>query len=313
MEMEMEEKEIGLLDMLLVVAENLRLLILGPIVVGLLALGFGYTLPKSFTSQAILALPMSMSTQAAAMLVSLIVLGPVIALLNLSKGQPVQVARMGLFNQITATVGKDGLLRLDVTASSPLEAQAIANAVIGTWLKSTRPGEQDRAGLEKRLSYAKVSLESIRRLLERLTAEGTADLNKPLARGAAGTSIVVVGELQARYLREVLSIPRSLLGLSRDVVLQPPTLHTEPVAPKKSLIAVLAALGSGFALLLWVFVRQAWKNTAQDPQVVEKQAKLLAAMGFKGRPHLGRGKHQVITQPKFTSPDTVAWPAPQVS
>lgn len=219
------------------------------------------------------------------MLVSPIVLDPVIALLNLSKGQPIQVARTGLARQITATVGKDGLLRLDVTASSPLEAQAIANAVIDTWLKSTRPGEQDRADLEKRLAYAKVSLESIRRLLERLTAEGTADLNKPLTRGEAGTSIVAVGELQARYLGEVLSIPRSLQGLSRDVVVQPPTLPTEPVAPKKSLIAVLAALGSGFALLLWVFVRQAWKNAAQDPKAAEKQARLRAAIGFKGRVH----------------------------
>ena len=217
------------------------------------------------------------------MLVSPIVLDPVIESLNLSKGQPIQVARTGLASQIKAAVGKDGLLRLDVTANTPLQAQAIANAVIDTWLKSTRPGEQDRVDLEKRLAYAKVSLESIRRLLERLTAEGATDLNKPLTRGEAGTSIVAVGELQARYLGEVLSIPRSLQGLSRDVVVQPPTLPTEPVAPKKSLIAVLAALGSGFALLLWVFMRQAWKNAAQDPQAAEKQAKLCATLGFKGK------------------------------
>ena len=84
MEIEMEEKEIGLLDMLLVVAENLKQLILGPLVVGLLALGIGYALPQSFTSQAILALPTT--TQASAMMVSSLVLDPVIELLNLSKG-----------------------------------------------------------------------------------------------------------------------------------------------------------------------------------------------------------------------------------
>lgn len=284
----MDEKEINLFDLLLVVAENLKLLILGPIVVGLLTLGVSYALPQSFTSQAILALPTPTPTptaaQASAMMVSPLVLDPVIALLNLSKGQPIQVARTVLASQIKAAVGKEGLLRLDVTANTPLEAQAIANAVIDTWLKSTAPGALDRADLEKRLAYAKVSLESIRSLLGRLTAEGTADLNKPLTRGEAGASIVAVGELQARYLGEVLSIPRSLQGLSRDVVVQPPTLPTQPVAPKKSLIAVLAALGSGFALLLWVFMRQAWMNAKQDPKVAGKQAKLLAAMGFKGRP-----------------------------
>ncbi len=283
MEIDVEEKEISLFDLLLVVAENLKLLILGPLVVGLLALGIGYALPQSFTSQAILGLPTATAAQASALLVSAIVLDPVIGSLNLSKGQPIQVARTGLASQIKAAVGKDGLLRLDVSANTPLQAQAIANAVIDAWLKSTAPGEQDRVDLEKRLAYAKVSLESIRRLLGRLTAEGTADLNKPLTRGEAGTSIVAVGELQARYLGEVLSIPRTLQGLSRDVVVQPPTLPTEPVAPKKSLIAVLAALGSGFALLLWVFLRQAWKNAAQDPQAAEKQAKLRATLGFKGK------------------------------
>ena len=87
--------------------------------------------------------------------------------------------------------------------------------------------------------------------------------------------------MQARYFAEVLTIPRSLKGLSRDVVLkQQPTLPTEPTAPKKSLIAVLAALGSGFALLLWVFMRQAWKNAANDPETVKKQARLRAALGM---------------------------------
>ena len=287
MEIDAAEKEISLLDLLVVVAENFKLLIFGPIVVGLLALGIGYTLPQSFTSQAILALPTPTPTptptQAAAMMVSPLVLDPVIKSLNLSGGSSFQVARMGLAKQIKAAVGKDDLLRLDVTANTPLEAQTLANAVIDTWLKSTAPGEQDRADLEKRLAYAKTSLESVRRLLDRLTSEGTAYLGKPLTRGEAGTSLVAVGELQARYLAEVLAIPRSLQGLSRDVVAQPPTLPTEHVSPKKSLIAVLAALGSGFALLLWVFVRQAWKNAAQDPEVAEKQAKLRVAMGFKGR------------------------------
>ena len=286
-----EENQVSLLDLLLVVADNLKLLILGPLLAGLLALGVGYTLPQSFTSQAILVLPTqtllptSTSTQtplqAAAMMVSPSVLDPVIAALNLSGGQAREEARAGLAKQIKASVGKDGLLRLEVSATAPLEAQAIGNAVIDHWLKSTIPAEQERADLEKRLAYAKAALMSVDRLLERLTAEDAANLGKPLTRGEAGTSIVAVGELQARYFAEVLTIPRSLKGLSRDVVLkQQPTLPTQPIAPKKSLIAVLAALGSGFALLLWVFMRQAWKNAANDPETVKKQARLRAALGM---------------------------------
>ncbi len=118
--------------MLVVVAENLKLLILGPFAAGLLALGIAFALPQSYVSQAILALPAPAPapTQAAAMMVSSIVLDRVIESLNLSKGQPIQVARETLTNEIKATVGKDGLLRLDVSIPSAIQAQAIANAVI---------------------------------------------------------------------------------------------------------------------------------------------------------------------------------------
>ena len=65
-------------------------------------------------------------------------------------------------------------------------------------------------------------------LLERLAARGSADLNKPLTCGETGTSLVAVGELQARYLNEMLNIPRTLQRLSRDVMAQSaPTQPTQ--------------------------------------------------------------------------------------
>ncbi len=88
------------------------------------------------------------------------------------------------------------------------------------------------------------------------------------------------GELQVRYLNDVLSISRSLNGLSRDIVTQPPTLPTEHVSPKKGLFATLSALAVGFALLLWVFMRQAWRNAVLDPQAAPKLARLRAALGW---------------------------------
>lgn len=282
-----KESEVGLLDMLVVVAENLKLLILGPLAAGLLALGICYLVPQSYTSEAIITLPNApnapnaanaATSQAAAFMTSALVLDPVIASLNLSDGHPIQVARKKLVSQIKAVVGKDGLLRLDVTANTPAEAQNIGNAVISAWLKSTIPGAQDRADLEKRLEVAKVSLEGVERLLKRLTAEGASSLSQPLTRGEAGTSIVAIGELQAKFLGDVLGIPRQLLGYSRDVIRQPPTLPTEPVSPKKALIATLVALISGFLLLLWIFLCQAWSNASQDPDKAKKQRRLNTAL-----------------------------------
>ena len=124
-------------------------------------------------------------------------------------------------------------------------------------------------------------MDAVERLLKRITTEGASNLTQPLTRGEAGTSIVAIGELQTKFLSEVLVIPRQLKGYSRDVIRQPPTLPTEPVSPKKGLVAILAAVLSGFALLLWVFIREAWRRAIQDPDKAEKQKRLKAALGLK--------------------------------
>ena len=49
---DLDNDEISLLDLALTVAENLRLLIIGPIAAGLIALGVSSLLPKTFESVA---------------------------------------------------------------------------------------------------------------------------------------------------------------------------------------------------------------------------------------------------------------------
>jgi Chain length determinant protein len=288
-----DESEISLLDMLVLIAENLKLLIVGPIIAGLLALGIAFVLPQSFTSQVILALPASTPqvpiptpTQTALMMVSPMVLDPVLQSLNLAEGRSIQQARTDLANRIKITAGTDGLLRMEVAASTPVQAQGIANAIIDTWLKSTIPGEQDRVYLEKQLVFAKTSLDSTTRLFDRLSAERLTNLNKSSARGEAGTALVGLSELQAHHFDEVLRIQRMLQGLSRDIVKQSPTLPIDPVAPNKSRIAVVVALIAGFALLLWVFVRQAWQDAEQSPEKKQKLIRLRALLSFSARKDL---------------------------
>jgi uncharacterized protein involved in exopolysaccharide biosynthesis len=42
------------------------------------------------------------------------------------------------------------------------------------------------------------------------------------------------------------------------------------VSPKRSIVVLLALLASGFALLLFVFVRKAWRFTSQDKEAAAK-------------------------------------------
>ncbi|MFN5880451.1 MAG: GNVR domain-containing protein, partial [Burkholderiales bacterium] len=51
--------------------------------------------------------------------------------------------------------------------------------------------------------------------------------------------------------------------------------------PKKALIAVIATLATGFALLLFVFVRQALRNAAQDEETAGKLRAIRRAVGVR--------------------------------
>lgn len=282
--------EVGLVDLLLIIASNLRLLLLGPLLAGGIALVVAYTLPQSFTSRAILSLPVApvaaggalitptpTPAQAAAIMVSPVVLDPVIRNLKLAEGPSIEEDRARLAAQIKATVGKDSLLRLDVTAGSPAEAQDLCKAVIDAWLQTTVPGDQDREDLQKRLTYAKASLDSVSRLLGQLTLDGAASSSKPLTRGEAVTSLLSVGELQAKYLSEVLSVPRAMQGLSHDVVIQPPTLPAKAVAPKKAAMVMIVVCTTGLLLLVFVFVRHGLRLASQVPEAAEKMSRLRSA------------------------------------
>lgn len=50
--------------------------------------------------------------------------------------------------------------------------------------------------------------------------------------------------------------------------------------PKKALIAMLATLGSGFALLLYVFIRQGLRNAKRSSVTTEKLARIRRSFGF---------------------------------
>jgi uncharacterized protein involved in exopolysaccharide biosynthesis len=289
------------LDRLIVVAANIRLLVLGPALASAIAYGVCFVVPQSYVSLAIVALPaqpLSSSTQstnastlpipqsptqAAAIMVSPLVLDPILRSLNPEDGLVLEHARKKLADKIKASAGKDLLLRLEVTGPSPEQAQKVANAVIDGWLKTTVPGERERVDLEKRLEHMKSSLAMVTKLLEKVSEEGVTALNKPLTRGESSTGLVGVGELQTKYLTEVLAIPRALQGFSRDVVAQPPTLPIEAVWPKKWLVALLAGLLALLLLLAWVFGMQGWRKLSGKPGTAEKIIDLRRSLLSGGR------------------------------
>ena len=76
---------------------------------------------------------------------------------------------------------------------------------------------------------------------------------------------------------EMAKLDESREGATIQII-DPATVPELKSKPKKALIAVLATLATGFALLLWVFVRQALKNAAQDAEAAQKLAGIRAAL-----------------------------------
>lgn len=70
-----DDDEISLLDLLQVVVDNLRLLVLGPLVCGLAALGYSFTIPPTYTAKNQFLPPQQQQSSAASMLASLGALG----------------------------------------------------------------------------------------------------------------------------------------------------------------------------------------------------------------------------------------------
>jgi uncharacterized protein involved in exopolysaccharide biosynthesis len=153
-----EEDEISLLDLLQVVADNLRLLVLAPFAAGVLALGFTFTIAPTFNAVTKFMPPQQQQSGAAAMLAGLGALGGLagaagglknpadqyVAFLKSNSVQDALIERLALterykseFRQTTRTAlssnvqiasGKDGLITIDASDTDPAFAAQLANA-----------------------------------------------------------------------------------------------------------------------------------------------------------------------------------------
>ena len=155
-----EEDEINLLDILQVFAENARLLIFGPLIAGLGALGLAFLITPTFTATTRIMTPQQQQSGAAMALAQLGALagaaGAVAGIKNpadmyvaliesrtiadrmLDRFKLMQVydteyredARKNLAENAKITAGKDGLITIEVDDHDPKRAAAMANAYV---------------------------------------------------------------------------------------------------------------------------------------------------------------------------------------
>lgn len=189
-----EDDEISLLDLLQTIADNLRLLILGPLLAGLAALGIAFAIAPTYTATVRFLPPQQQQSAAASMLASLGALGglagaasglknPSDQYLAFIKSHSVQDALIDRFDlikryeadlredarktlQTTARASsgsKDGLIMVEVDDKDPKFAAQLANAHVEELQKllarlAVTEAQQRRVFFEKQLQSAKDNL-----------------------------------------------------------------------------------------------------------------------------------------------------------
>jgi uncharacterized protein involved in exopolysaccharide biosynthesis len=270
-----DKDEISLLDIVLTVAENLKLLIFGPLCAGLIALTISFALPNIYTAKATILPPNPGGTSASQLLDSLGGLGavaggtlgikdpsqPYIAYLQSSNFADLLIDKYNLqkrygkkYLQTTRTVlegnievsfhKKSGLITIVVNDKDPKFAAEMANGIVAELRIFT--GRLELQEAQNRRSFLETQIKEItsRPFMDTISQQ------------------MLIANLIRQY--ELAKVDEGRVGptfLQVDVA----TVPELKSKPERALMAITASLASGFVLLLFVFIRKAWRNTETDP------------------------------------------------
>lgn len=254
-----------LLDILLVIAENLRMLVFGPLIAGLIAFLCVTLLPKTYVSTAIL----KAEQVTASLMNSASVLDPVASNLGYTQKFELDEARLKLKKQIQVNFdSKDKLLNLTVQAETPQAAQALSQAILSqTYIKS-QPRDSERMRLQKQLEQARIrekdANQSAQILVKKLESTNMTGASE-VAQGYAQIIRVVQESQKAQADIEI-----QLNGIDSSALVQEPTLPSKHKESKRWLISILVAQAIAFFIIIYIFVNKSLINSKEDDNTTRK-------------------------------------------
>ncbi len=230
-----EDDEISLLDLLQTIVDNLRLLVLGPLAVGLAALGISFAIPPSYTAKTQFLPPQQQQSAAASMLASLGSLGGLagaaaglknpadqyVAYMKSNTVEDALIDRFKLIDRYKAELrtdarktleanvriasGKDGLISVEFDDQDPKFAADVANAYVEE-LRSVlgrlavTEAQQRRLFFEKQLVKAKENLTAAEQALK---ATGISD---SVLKSNPASAVASVAALKAQITAQEVKV-----------------------------------------------------------------------------------------------------------
>jgi tyrosine-protein kinase Etk/Wzc len=235
-----DDDEISLLDLLQVIVDNLRLLVLGPLVCGLAALGYSFSIPPTYTAKTQFLPPQQQQSSAASMLASLGALGGLagaatglkspadqyIAFMKSVTVQDVLIerfklvekyeaklktdVRMALTGSVRIASGKDGLINVEVDDKDPKFAADLANAHVEELRNllgrlAVTEAQQRRMFFEKQLQITKENFTKADLALK------SSGINSSVLKTSPSSAVEAVARLKAG-----ISVQEVKLGTMRN-------------------------------------------------------------------------------------------------
>ena len=220
------DDELGLLDLVQTIVENLRLLVLSPLAVAVFAWGVSYLMPPIYTAKTQFLPPQQQQSAAVNMLANLGSLGGLAGTVGVIKNPADQFlaylksvtvqdklierfnlldryevktktdARLLLSSNVRAAAGKDGLITIEVEDLDPTFSAELANAYVEELEKllaklATTEAQQRRMFFEKQSTLAKDKLVQSEIALRATGVSGNVLKSNPTA------ALAVVASLQA--------------------------------------------------------------------------------------------------------------------
>lgn len=241
---ESNESEISLLDLLQVLVDNLRLLVLGPLFVGLVALAISFAIPPSYTASVKFLPPQQQQGAAASLLQSLGSLGslagaasglknPNDQFVGLLRSRTLQDSLIDRFNlqerydeklkvdtrkefesNTRIVAGKDSIISIEFDDRDPVFAAAVANAHVDEFKLllaklALTEAQQRRAMFEKQLIGAKDKLIKAEQALKATGVNASALKSAPTA------AIGLLAQIQAQVTAQEVKVS-SMRGYLAD-------------------------------------------------------------------------------------------------
>jgi capsular polysaccharide biosynthesis protein len=280
-----DDYDISFLDLALTVSENLKLLIFGPLLVGILTLVYTFFITPVFTAKTTILPPAQASSTAGALLDSLGVAGFAGSALGLKDpaGQymayiesdallDILIDKFNLqkyYDQkyifqtrkilrdviLVDSDKKSGLITVAVTDKDPKLAAELANSLI----------------TELRFFVGKLELQEAQNRRAFLETQLKEISSRPFL-DAFSQQALISGLIRQFELSKVDEARIGPTFMQVDVA-APPELKS---GPKRAQLAVLATLATGLVLLIYVFIRKAYIRNQLDPESQGMQNQIIS-------------------------------------